>query len=107
MNDLRKYMNILNEDFSVQPIVSEPISTDDDYYNNEMMQSKLLQILENANTLFDILKSGKEVPSWALSKVDNASENLEGVRNFMLYNDEVTRTMDLTQNFNDVGGNAY
>lgn len=108
MNDIRKYMNILNEDFDLMPVNSmddvtgspvspEPVhnGTDDDYDNNQMMQSTLLQIIDNANALYAVLKSGKEVPSWALSKVTKSAENLEGVTNFMNYNELVSDEPDL------------
>lgn len=144
MNDIRKYMNILTEDFTTgmpddmsddimdsppvddmggmdsmadmsmdepvgaemgvdvdnaidMPMMGSPIGSsptvgqdcDDDYDNSKMLQSTLMQIKDNAQALCDILRSGKQSPSWALAKVSRASENLEGVHNYMKYKDLV------------------
>lgn len=109
MNDMRKFLNILNENFDIEnsptlagsPVDTEQQSTttDDEYNNNDMLQSTLLQIIDNANLLYDIVKSGKQVPSWALSKVTRSAENLEGVSNFMNYNNLVKQ--------DDVGVDDY
>jgi hypothetical protein len=82
MEDIKKYLKILNENEFLDSPPAESGWEDQDT-NKDMLKRTLIQVKNNVLDLESFVESVDDVEPWVLSKMVAASENIETLFNYL------------------------